>query len=231
MTQWEQIKKEYKDTPIPANGPQQVSEAMAKAKQKRNRYKALMRYGTVAAAVLLVVLVVPRLFLFSGGAAKESADGFYMQDAAVEGFAPATGSAMPENGGENNTKAEAPATFPQTPEKAPASSYDSPADDSVPEADETDGGLVTDGAAFWAEKRDEISKEIISQMQLRMQKQKEVYYIRSEQYPNGFELLADNQSYYISKEGLLVIVFAAGEVAPAEQGRAEFIIPAEVFLP
>ncbi len=230
MTQWEQIKKEYKDTPIPANGPQQVLESMAKAKQKRNRYKSLIRYGTVAAAVLLVILIVPRLFLFSGGAAKESADGFYMQDADVKNSASVGESESKENGGAAN-KAETPLKAPACDSASGPDVAESIVDESAPEDDRSSGELAKDGVALWAEKQDEISKEIINQMQLRMQEQNEIYYIKSEQHPDGFERLNHDQSYYISKEGLLVIVFAAGEVAPAEQGRAEFIIPAEVFLP
>lgn len=57
MEEWEQIKKEYKETEIPKDGSRQVMEAMARAKRNRGRLRNLSRYATVAAAMLLILLI------------------------------------------------------------------------------------------------------------------------------------------------------------------------------
>lgn len=75
MNEWEQMKKEYREIPIPEHGCHQVMEAMARAKRQKNRerLRKLARYGTVAAAVLLVLLL-PGAFLFSGGFGSNAED-------------------------------------------------------------------------------------------------------------------------------------------------------------
>ena len=57
MEEWEQIKKEYREVEIPKNGSAQVLEAMARAKRNRSKLHYLPRYATVAAAMLLVLLL------------------------------------------------------------------------------------------------------------------------------------------------------------------------------
>ena len=77
MTELEQLKKEYREIPVPADGPHQMLETIASAKRKRNRFKNLAKYGSVAAAAVLVLLL-PGMLLFSGSfAAKE--DSAYME--------------------------------------------------------------------------------------------------------------------------------------------------------
>lgn len=202
MTEWEQIKNEYKDVPVPAEGLNQVLQAMAEAKRNRRRcrVKNIARYGTVAAAVLLVVLVVPGMLLFSGGfggVANDAASTMMDTTAATEECLP--DSAVAETEREDGLMEK-------------SASFNTAA-----------GGMVKEQEA--------ISKEILRQMEERMQKNGETYYIRSEEYPEGFALISEEQEFYINEEGLLVFVFRAGTVAPKEQGDVEFIIPAEVAVP
>ena len=84
---------------------------------------------------------------------------------------------------------------------------------------------------FTVEEIEAISREIISQMEMRMREMGETYYIRSEENSAGFEQIAENQPFYINGDGQLVIVFEAGMVAPIEQGAIEFVIPASVAAP
>ncbi len=193
MTEWEQLKKEYREIPVPADGPQQVMKTMAKAKQERNRVKDVIRYGAAAAAVLLVVLLVPGMLLLSGGA-KE------MNDGAVE-------------------------------MEADCAAKSTALQESVLDSEDTEMELVRGYGASWTENLEIISKEILKQMESRMQEGNEIYYMKSEACPEGFEQISVEQEYYINTDGLLVFVFEAGKVAPMEQGTVEFIIPAEVFLP
>ena len=56
--EWEEIIKEYRETEIPKDGTSRVLQAMAKAKQDRKRkWHRLARYGTIAAAALLLFIV------------------------------------------------------------------------------------------------------------------------------------------------------------------------------
>ena len=73
-------------------------------------------------------------------------------------------------------------------------------------------GAPTDRREFSAEELAAISLEISKQ--------------------TGEGVIVDNSvEYYINEEELYVIVFEAGEIAPEEQGRLEFVIPAEVVSP
>lgn len=57
MEEWEQVKNEYKSVEIPKDGSHQVLEAMARAKRDRIRLRHLSRYATVAAAMLLILIL------------------------------------------------------------------------------------------------------------------------------------------------------------------------------
>ena len=209
MTQWEQIKKEYRDIPGPADGPNQMLQTIADAKRKRNRNRAkyLTRYGTVAAAVLLIIVLLPGMLLFSGGyGAKNDAACVETEDVA-------------ENGAGFKKSAVADR------DEIPVSGDSAPAPEVFLDAGEKSE------AAPWLKYREEISKEIIKQMEDRMQNNGETYYIRSDECPEGFELLEEEQEYYVNGEGLWVFVFREGTIAPEEQGIVEFIIPAEVVSP
>lgn len=239
MTEWEQLKKEYEEIPVPANGPHQMLEVIAKAKQKRNQWKQAARYGTVAAAALLLLLF-PGMLLFSGGFGAKSDNAYMEADCAIaEGASsdgwlkgdrdstktPATNNMLSQeiaadsavNAGGNSNAAE-------ESQKYSVDSTGVASEDVVrDEAEE----LKTE--VLWAGERENISKEVLRQMEERMQDGNETYYIKSKEYPDGFELVALEQKCYINEEGLLVIVFEAGTVAPKGQGEIEFIIPAEVF--
>jgi len=215
MTQWEQMKKEYREIPIPEDGQYQMLQAIAKAKQKRDsvqsNLKRAAKYVSIAAAAFVVVLCLPMLLLFSrgfGSSAPECAPPM-MQDCVTE-------SAVSEDrfleAGMTAAKGDAGTDMNYS------TNLDAEADMAMPEEEN-----------LW--NREGISKEIIRQMKERMLADDELYYVKSEEYPDGFELLAENQEYYINEEGLLVIVFEAGAVAPKEQGVVEFVIPAEVVIP
>ena len=208
MTELEQLKKEYREIPVPADGPHQMLETIASAKRKRNRFKNLAKYGSVAAAAVLVLLL-PGMLLFSGSfAAKE--DSAYMEADKVA--AESTGA-----DGMFDMKAD---TY-----KAPATN------DMYTQGIIEDNATGAGGGFQKADEREAISKEILRQMEERMQTAGETYYSKSEKYPDGFEMINENQKHYYTAEGLLVIVFEAGEVAPKKQGAIEFVIPAEVFTP
>ena len=60
--EWEQIKTEYKEIPVPKHGMAQIEEAMEKAVYHRSRRKKVTAYSAIAAALLLI-LVLPKSFL------------------------------------------------------------------------------------------------------------------------------------------------------------------------
>ncbi len=221
MTQWEEMKKAYGDIPIPADGPLKLLETMEKAKQQRNqaakqkqcRIRAFTKYATIAAAVFVVVLLVPGIMLFSGGF------GATAEDAAMP---------MEPEQSYNNTAGNASNWYAKT-ESADNNT-------AVPEVESSSmmDSMVTQEASvevFSPEVREAVSKEILRQMEKRMQAADGTYYIKSEAYPQGFEQITERQQHYINAEGLLVIIFSKGTVAPVEQGRVEFVIPATVFQP
>lgn len=211
MTEWEQLKKEYKEIPIPAEGPHQVLEAMAKAKQKRSRWKTTVKYSAMAAAAVLVVVLVPGVLLSGGFGAKmndcaaESVQESYYDGAAVKDAIRNDTSGSSTATAENATKSEA----------------------TMESIEDNMASVETE--VPWAEMRVAISQEILRQMEERGMLSEGTSYTRSELYPEGFEELEETQEYYFNEEGLLVIVFAPGEVAPGEQGTVEFVIPADVF--
>ncbi len=59
--EWEKIKTEYKEIPVPEHGIAQIEEVIERAKYHRNRRKKWIAYGAVAAALLLI-LFLPRSF-------------------------------------------------------------------------------------------------------------------------------------------------------------------------
>ncbi len=217
MSEWEKIKKEYKELPIPTNGPHQVLEAIQRAEQKRKQRRSLISYGTVVAALMLVLLLPGVLFL-NGGAKAENYSAKF-DDAMVESSKNSSVSVMEKT--ESAQEKENP-----VPE---AGKYDAIASNDT--ADNLYIMSEDEQHAFWTEYKEAISAEIVRQMQERMQNKAATYYVKSEAYPEGFEILSEEQSYYINEEGTLVFVFEAGTVAPEEQGIQEFTIPKEVAAP
>ena len=267
MTEWEQIKKEYREIPIPTDGPHQMLEVIAVAKRRRNRWKHIVKYGSLVAAAMLVIMILPGIFLFSGGfggssdmAAPESAvskeestgnGGWFMMDAAESvmdnDMALPPGTSAPEEGyeGKTNSGGSSMNDFQTEANNSDDANYG--INNSVsgveneaeaiptPAVGQSNPAQSADKAVGEQEKivlpREVISKEILRQMEERMQVKGETYYIKSEAYPDGFEMISEEQAYYVNEEGLLVIVFEAGMVAPEEQGIVEFVIPAEVTAP
>lgn len=76
-----------------------------------------------------------------------------------------------------------------------------------------------------------ISEEIKSQMIERMAKDEGVtYWLDNTEYPqDNFKQIKDNQSFYLDKDGNLVIVFDEYEVAPGYMGVQQFVINKEVL--
>lgn len=222
MTQWEQLKKEYREIPVPEDGQHQVLKAMAEAKKKRSRSMRLTQYGTVAVAVLLVVLLLPGMLLFSGGFG-DSAENAYMEADYAPQNTDSTGRGYAKDSAEEG------AVAPTAEAPSYSLSDDKAADyNSVMEETEQKKEFETFCSP---EKAEAISREILRQMEERMQNDGETYYRKGDEYPEGFEQISNEQEYYVNADGLLVIVFQAGVVAPKEQGAIEFIIPAEVVSP
>jgi len=214
MTQWEQLKNEYREIPVPVNGQAQMLVAMEKARQKRSNRKKYVKYASLAAAAMLVLLLMPKNMFRMGSksAAPESAardNGGMMFDAVMEesaveegfwftGTDTATGSAEMDM-----SQAETPM------EEVPAEESIDATEDLMTSITQ---GAPTDRREFSAEELAAISLEISKQ--------------------TGEGVIVDNSvEYYINEEELYVIVFEAGEIAPEEQGRLEFVIPAEVVSP
>ena len=74
-----------------------------------------------------------------------------------------------------------------------------------------------------------INKEIKKQIEADIAKDPEgtKYFTPGEE--GGFTSISDNQSFYITEQGKLVIVFDEYEIAPGASGLLEFTIPTEVF--
>ena len=56
------------------------------------------------------------------------------------------------------------------------------------------------------------------------------YWLNEQDVPEwNFKQISEDQDFYISEEGTLVICFNEGDVAPMYMGAVEFEIPAEVL--
>ncbi|MBO5373377.1 MAG: DUF3298 domain-containing protein [Lachnospiraceae bacterium] len=74
-----------------------------------------------------------------------------------------------------------------------------------------------------------ISKEILSQMQMQMEKEEGIYFIDTEDKTvEAFTKIKADENFYFNEAGELVIVFNEYEVAPGYMGCPEFVIPKEV---
>lgn len=76
-------------------------------------------------------------------------------------------------------------------------------------------------------KKDKISDYIIDQMKVKMENEKNSFFIKAID-GTGFESITENQNYYYTN-GNLVISFDEYEVAPGYMGIVEFIIPKEIY--
>lgn len=215
MTEWEKLKKEYREIPVPEKGPHQMLQTIAKAKDERMRHHNLARYGTVAAAAFLVLLL-PGMLLLSGGLGGSQKNSAMMEaDCAVQ--------SVPEGGWYAKDSMDE-TTIDNTAAEAPEYSYKNDVQTTFKATAEGVIVPATEETSLPDEHREAISREIFGQMEERMQNNNETYYVKGEECPENF-------TYYINEEGLLVVVFEAGLIAPKEQGTVEFIIPAEVYSP
>lgn len=205
MTQWEQLKNEYRDMTVPANGQAQMLAAMEKARQKRSSQRKYVKYGSLVAAAMLLLLLVPdNLFrMGSKSAAPETVtqdNGGMMFDAVVEESAVEEGWFADMNMATGS--AEAP---------------DCNVSVDAPTAEDTVSSAVTEASPM---ERIIFSDEELEAIALEIEKQ------------SGEKVVIDNSiEYYINEQGLLVILFEAGESAQEEQGAMEFVIPNEVVSP
>lgn len=78
----------------------------------------------------------------------------------------------------------------------------------------------------------EISAEVLRQMEFRTENEGASYFI-----PGGiwsdeecFKEISPDQDFYLTSDGLLVIVFEEYTVAPGSEGSPEFVMPYEIFL-
>ena len=75
-----------------------------------------------------------------------------------------------------------------------------------------------------------ISEEIKKQMVSRMEKDKDVvYWIDEENEEWNFNMIEDNQNFYLSNKGNIVIVFDKYEVGPGATGTPEFEINKQIY--
>ena len=75
-----------------------------------------------------------------------------------------------------------------------------------------------------------ISKEIKKQMVSRMEKDKDVvYWIDEENEEWSFSMIEDNQNFYFSNKGNIVIAFDKYEVGPGATGAPEFEINKQIY--
>lgn len=74
-----------------------------------------------------------------------------------------------------------------------------------------------------------ISQNIKEQMQQQMEKDKDKYYWLNDEMIDNFEKIKQDQGFYISNNGKLIISFDKYEVAPGYMGNPEFEIPTELL--
>ncbi len=239
MTEWEQMKKEYRDVQIPASGPHQMLETIAKAKRDRrsSRIKQAVSYSTVVAAVLLVVLLIPGIVLFSGGFASGREEVSMKSDMNCTA---STGSGQESTKGSynnaGNTGDYANSMSPVTSQNKVTVDSNDEAEYGVPEFSMNDNGsngiggtaaLVKDLFSWLSEaQQNALCEEISRQLEERRQ-QGETYYTAYDTLTEA--VLLEGQSYYIREDGLLVILYAAGIIAPESQGEISFVIPKEII--
>lgn len=75
MTQWEQLKTEYREIPVPENTRGKICAAVTRAKEKKARLRMITKYTSLVAAAMLVLFLMPSAFFRMGSksAAPESA--------------------------------------------------------------------------------------------------------------------------------------------------------------
>ena len=55
-----------------------------------------------------------------------------------------------------------------------------------------------------------------------------MFWLKSEENPEGFEKISADQKFYINSDGKIVVCFDKYEIAAGAQGSPEFVLPDEV---
>lgn len=236
MTELELLKNEYRELPVPAEGPQQMLQSIAKARHMRKRAlrKTAITYALAVAAVVVVVISKPML-RFGVDSAKKSSEatsmdtGLWQESGNFNGAADAVMEEKPM-GDFTDKEYSMEQAVEETMEGSMEDSMASVVTDSMT-AQQKNDNTTAKARSFSEEEQNRISKEILRQMKEQMEEPGIVYYVKSEEYPEGFELISAEQTYYVNAEKFVVIVFEAGKVAPKELGKIEFVIPAEIVSP
>lgn len=222
----EQLKKEYQEIPIPEHGIDGVKAALERARQKKRLKTRLISYASMAAAAALVLFVVPKVGyqLFAGGTENSEAEDFYYNNNgkdmvssniktesfdAVEDSSYQTGgqvTAAPQNGCETSQGWSPDAK-----------------DEGLENAENAEESFLLDEAI-----RRKISDEILRQIEARKGNGEEAF-LANASYMQAFAGIDAEQNFYINNDGMVVIVFAPGEIASEVYGKIEFIIPNEVW--
>ena len=199
----EQIKIEYRNIPVPADGAAKLQPVMQRAREKRNARRPVAAYGSLAAAAAVLILLIPGMrSIFLMGSAAGGSDMMY--DAAVEESAEIS-----------------PVTdcVPETESTKTYTTYQANLKDGAAASEVKAEFGVTD--SLWdtisIEERNAIEAEILLQMENR----EEEFY--------EFSSLSSEQDFYLDEAGCLNVVFPAGSLAAEEYGDIFFTIPKEVF--
>ena len=97
--------------------------------------------------------------------------------------------------------------------------------------DKSTGKIMSLGDLFQKDSNylDVLTKNIQQQMRDQMQADESVYYWLDDEVEDwNFKQLSEDATFYINKDGNLVIVFNEGDVAPMYMGVCEFVIPSDV---
>lgn len=226
LKELEQLKKEYKEIPVPKDGVAGVQAAMERAVKKKRLKKRLGYYVVTAAAAALVILVMPKDMFrgnfaanesmnkgvasmmkdtFSGGAAApESNDEYGYMDAVSQEKEEASSEKTDGTGGRFGMESTTDAT------------------ESATDYDGQKEFLLDD-----AEVRIKISEEIKKQVNSATGEERERIE-KSGIFWMDFDCITKEQEYYFNQEGTLVIVFRA-EGTLSGMKTLEFVIPDEVW--
>lgn len=210
--EWEQIKTEYKEIPVPKHGMAQIEEAMEKAVYHRSRRKKVTAYSAIAAALLLI-LVLPKSFLGeflvnSSEEAENTTNGM--------GLAKDTATELKEK--EINSSV----LYDSIAEEIEDIEADMAADFGVTESFGTVSSMlpVQKESGVESEWRIEV-KDGDNILSISLSKE-EVKAINQEiSYQRGETIsISEEQAYYINEDGLLVVIW---------EEMLEYILPKEVI--
>lgn len=224
----EQLKKEYKEIPIPENGVAGVHTAMERAMRKKRLKKRMVGFAAMAAAAVFVVAIFPKGMFFPGGSAKNESAGVRYDTMSKGWGGGATASEADGNYGYSDYYNE----------KVTEDMVINPTSGNVDQ--ESEYGVMTESASAGEsvqdygnpldkeETRSKISEEIREQIRLAEGEEMERF-AEGGVHWSEVASITKEQEYYFNEEGRLVIVFRAGELAPTLHETMEFVIPDEVW--